>query len=103
MAKRKTNLEKMTAHVNAAIDAANKGKENPSSRGRALGYAAYASLDAPECVEAAIEMLEQWNGHLSVAAIGAIEKGRTDPRYGKVLERKGNILTIQLPDHWSKL
>jgi hypothetical protein len=51
--------------------------------------------DTPAVVDAAIEMLEDWNGHLSVAAISAIEKG-----HGKV-ERKGRKLTITLPEWWA--
>ena len=65
------------------------------SRGRAIGFALYAACQPQECVDIALEMLEQWNGHLTVAAIAAIEKGQ-----GKV-SRNGRDLRIELPEHWA--
>jgi alpha-beta hydrolase superfamily lysophospholipase len=78
------------------------------SRGTALGYAVYA-LDGrahpieegtKPCVDVVVdtsmEMLEQWNGHLTVACIAAIEKGK-----GKVV-RKGRTVTFTLPEHWER-
>jgi hypothetical protein len=47
-------------------------------------------------VDAAIAMLEDWNYHLAVAAIAAIQKGQ-----GKV-ERLRRHLTIELPEHWDR-
>jgi hypothetical protein len=67
------------------------------SRGEAIGKALFSALDVADCVALAIEVLEQWNSHLSVAAIGAIENG-----LGKV-KRNGRQLHIQLPEHWEKL
>lgn len=66
------------------------------SRGTAIGFSFYSCSGPEVVVDAAIESLEQWNGHLSVACLNAIEKG-----HGKVV-RKGNILTITLPEHWKK-
>ncbi len=65
-----------------------------ASRGQCIGYSIYAACDAAEVIDAALEMLEQWNAHLSVAALRAIERGD-----GKVV-RKGRKLTIILPKHW---
>jgi hypothetical protein len=65
--------------------------------GKCLGKAIAALNDDRVVVDAAIESLEQWNGHLSVAAIGAIEKG-----LGKV-ERDGRTLTIILPESWENV
>ena len=67
------------------------------SIGTLIGHAVYAMHDTGVCVDAAIEMLEECNAHLSVAAINAIEKGR-----GQVI-RKGRTLTIILPQHWDKI
>lgn len=67
------------------------------SRGACIGMAVAAVNDAPSIVDMAIEALEDWNGHLSVAALAAIEHGQ-----GK-MERKGRLLTIELPEHWGKL
>jgi len=47
-------------------------------------------------VDAAMTMLEDWNAHLAVAAVAAIEKGQ-----GKVT-RKGRKLTIILPEWWKE-
>lgn len=65
--------------------------------GRCLGKAIAALNGELVVVDAAMESLEQWNGHLSVAVIGAIEKGGEE--YGKVV-RQGRILTIVLPESW---
>ena len=71
-----------------------KKEARPVDRGTAIGKA-IAAVSGPEVVvPAAIEMLEDWNGHLSVAAIAAIEQGQ-----GKVV-RKGRKLTITLPKGW---
>ena len=78
------------------------------SEGEALGYACFALEMASDpaatieksckvVTEAAMEMLTQWNGHLSVAAIDAIENGK-----GKVT-RDGRFLSIILPEHWGRL
>jgi hypothetical protein len=65
---------------------------NPSS-GQCIGLAVSACTDS--VVDAAMEMLEDWNYHLAVAAIAAIQQGQ-----GRV-ERKGRRLTIVLPEHWA--
>ena len=67
------------------------------SRGSCIGLALAHLSDPPTVVDAAIEALEDWNGHLTVAAISAIEKGQ-----GKVT-RKGRKLTIMLPEWWGKM
>ena len=77
------------------------------SEGEALGHACFSmemSCDPSATTEksckvvtdAAMEMLTQWNGHLSVACINAIENGK-----GKVT-RDGRFLSIILPEHWGK-
>ena len=63
--------------------------------GQCIGIAIAACTDA--VVDAAMEMLEDWNYHLAVAAIAAIQHGQ-----GKV-ERQGRHLTIELPEHWDRL
>jgi len=66
------------------------------SRGQCIGIA-FARLSEPqEVVDAAMTMLEDWNAHLAVAAVAAIEKGQ-----GKVT-RKGRKLTIILPEWWKE-
>lgn len=65
-------------------------------RGEAIGHALAFEIDRDACTDIAIMMLEQWNGHLSAAALRAIEK-----KQGTV-ERKGRTLTITLPEHWAK-
>ena len=80
----------------------------PADRGRgwAIGKAVAACNDAPSCIIAATEMLEQWNCHLMVAAIWAIWKGRKglghrgNPPHGSIT-REGRFLHIRLPDHWT--
>ena len=80
----------------------------PISKGHAIGYGVFAQamFDMPdasceECamtmVDAAMEMLEQWNCHLGVAVLNAIyhEKGR--------VTRKGRRVYITLPEHWRQL
>jgi hypothetical protein len=69
---------------------------NDISRARAIGNALYGQLEPKECAEAAMESLEQWNGHLSVAAIDAIEFGRG------TVTRNGRDLHIILPEHWGE-
>lgn len=64
--------------------------------GECLGYSIYALNDPSVVVDAAIESLEQWNGHLSAAVIRAIEKGE-----GSV-HRDGRFLRITLPVSWEK-
>ena len=67
---------------------------NPS-RGQCIGIAVSACTDS--VVDAAVEMLEDWNYHLAVAAIAAIQKGQGTVR------REGRHLTIELPEHWDRL
>jgi hypothetical protein len=69
-------------------------QSSEARRGQCIGYSIYAACDAAEVIDAACEMLEEWNCHLSVAAVRAIERGD-----GKVV-RKGRKLTILLPKHW---
>jgi len=64
------------------------------SRGRAIGCAIYYQLGAQDCTMLAKEALEQWNAHLAVAAIDAIECGRG------TVKRDGRLLTINLPEWW---
>ena len=74
-----------------------KESQSRISRGSAIGAALAYAIDAPAATDAAMELLEAWNGHLSVACIDAIEKGR-----GQVT-REGRTLTIILPEHWAKI
>ena len=67
---------------------------NPS-RGQCIGIGVSACTDA--VVDAATEMLEDWNYHLCVAAIAAIQRGQGTVR------RDGRHLTIELPEHWDRL
>jgi len=66
------------------------------SRGQCIGLAVASVNDAPAIVDMAIAALEDWNGHLSVACLSAIEQGQG------VVERKGRMLTITLPEHWGR-
>ena len=80
--------------INVLWENGKQYREGRSSKGISIGAALYGQLSAEDCVEVAIEMLEQWNGHLSAAAITAIEKG------GNVT-RNGCILRIELPQEWA--
>lgn len=73
-------------------------RTDPSSisRATAIGNALFGELEPKECAEVAMESLEQWNGHLSVAAINAIEFGKG------TVTRTGRDLHIVLPEHWEK-
>jgi len=90
------------AEVKAALDVLEQrgrtSRLDPTdiSRARAIGFALFGELTAKECAQVAMEALEQWNGHLSVACIDAIEFGQGE------VERDGRDLHITLPDHWSK-
>jgi len=98
---------RMTAQKNACLDdaistlaTAGRNCKCPTahvSRGTAIGHSLYGRMDYNTCIACAIEMLEQWNGHLSVAAIDAIEHGRG------MVHREGRLLTIELPEHWGPL
>jgi hypothetical protein len=63
--------------------------------GMCIGMAVSACTG--DVVDAAMEMLEDWNYHLAVAAIAAIQKNQG------TFKRKGRILTIKLPKHWDRL
>lgn len=67
------------------------------SRGSCIGLALAHLSDPQTVVDAAIEALEDWNCHLSVAAIAAIEKGQG------TVNRKGRKLTIILPEWWGRM
>ena len=67
------------------------------SRGQCIGHALAYAIDSNAATDAAMELLEAWNGHLSVACIDAIEHGK-----GQVT-REGRTLTIILPEHWAKI
>jgi hypothetical protein len=69
--------------------------KSETRRGTAIGYALYGLMSAAEVVDVAIEALEEWNGHLSVAALRAIERGDGE------ISRQGRDLRIRLPKHWS--
>jgi hypothetical protein len=64
------------------------------STGTAVGAAIYSVMGAQDCVMMAVEALEQWNAHLAVAAIAAIEQGKG------TVHREGRHLTITLPEWW---
>ena len=64
---------------------------NPTS-GQCIGLAVASCTDA--VVDAAMAMLEDWNYHLAVAAVAAIEKGQGTAK------RNGRTLSIMLPRHW---
>jgi hypothetical protein len=66
------------------------------SRAAAIGNALFGQLAAKQCVEVAMESLEQWNGHLSVAVLDAIENGKG------TVTRNGRELHILLPEHWGE-
>jgi hypothetical protein len=70
-------------------------KTASTTRGTCIGKAVSAVTD--DVVDAAISMLEDWNYHIAVAAISAIQQGQ-----GTVL-REGRHLTIELPEHWDKM
>ena len=86
----------VTQAINALWEDGKQYREGRSSKGVSIGAALYGNLSAEDCIDAAIEMLEQWNGHLSAAAITAIEKG------GNVT-RTGRILRIELPQEWADI
>ena len=65
------------------------------SYGQCVGIAVASCTDA--VVDAAVTMLEDWNYHLAVAAIAAIQRGQG------TVKRKGRQLTIELPEHWGGL
>ena len=65
------------------------------SHGQCIGIAVSACTDS--VVDAAVEMLEDWNYHLCVAAIGAIQQGQG------TVQREGRHLSIELPEHWANL
>lgn len=80
----------------------------PISKGTAIGYGVFARAmhDMPDAscedcamtmVDAAIEMLTQWNCHLGAEILNVIyhEKGR--------VTRKGRRVYITLPEHWRML
>ena len=69
---------------------------NSISRGMAVGNALFGLMGATECALVATEALEQWNSHLTVAAIEAIEFKRG------AVTREGRDLHIILPDHWGQ-
>ncbi len=69
-------------------------KASQVSRGQAIGGAIYYQLGNEACCQLAMEVLEQWNAHTSVAAIAAIEM-----QQGTV-KRDGRTLTITLPEWW---
>lgn len=108
-AKKRPTEEMAAAALEVLVAYGRAAHTSKVSRGVAIGNAVF-SLDMPThppeegisactevVVDAAMEMLEQWNGHLSVACIAAIEKD-----HGKV-ERKGNVVTITLPEYWKKI
>ena len=70
-------------------------KSATPSHGQCIGIAVSAVTDA--VVDATIEMLQDWNYHLAVAAIAAIQHGQSK------VERRGRHLSIELPEHWDKL
>jgi hypothetical protein len=61
---------------------------------RAQCIAAALPFDENDVVTVAMQLLEGWNGHLSVAAIQAIEKEGNYARFGRTLR-------ITLPKHWN--
>jgi hypothetical protein len=63
------------------------------SRGTAVGHAIWLPLDVSGCFDMAKEVLEEWNMHLAVAALDALNNGS--------FKHKGRKLTITLPEHWS--
>lgn len=65
------------------------------TRGAKIGMALAAVTD--DVVNVAVEMLQDWNFHLSVAAILAIEIGQG------TVQREGRHLTITLPEHWQNM
>lgn len=67
----------------------------PPSEGTCIGYSVYAFTAG--VVDAAMEMLEQWNYHLCVAAIAAIQERDNSGS----CKREGRKLTIELPEWWA--
>lgn len=74
-----------------------QGFTSEQSQGKCIGLALARLVGSPVVVDAAIAGLEDWNGHLSVAAVSAIERG-----HGTVT-REGRTLTIILPEWWGKI
>jgi hypothetical protein len=68
------------------------------SRGDCVGMAVAHRMDVKDCIDASMTMLEDWNCHLSCAAIEALCKGKQGS-----YKRKGRKLTITLPEHWAKM
>ena len=66
------------------------------THGQCIGYAVYARNEGFICCDAAIEMLEEWNFHLEVALLLAVQKGQG------TVSRKGRTVTIILPEHWDR-
>ena len=85
------------AAVNLLIRYGRMGWDVRVPDGQAFGSAVAPIIGNDEVARAAMAMLEDWNGHLSVAAIDAIEHGN-----GKV-KRVGRELKITLPAHWSRM
>ena len=77
------------------------------SRGTAIGYALYAACDVDSIFDAAVEALQQWNAHLLVAGLLALQRGkwgdlRGEPPNGSVT-RDGRHVRIKLPRWWADL
>lgn len=62
--------------ITTLVEFGKDGLADNATRGQRLGYALYAFNDPSTVVDAAMEALEQWNGHLSVAVLAAIERGQ---------------------------
>ena len=94
----KTPTDKQVADAVDILEARGRAMMNDPdsiSRGEAIGNGLYTQLGPEEVVAAAMSSFEQWNGHLSVAAIQAIEKDKT-------FARTGRDLHITLPEYWGK-
>jgi hypothetical protein len=101
-------LEQARAAVEVLVQYGRQGHQEPDSvsRGKAIGHAIYGCNDTVTCIEIALEMLEQWNCHLMVAAMLALWRGRRNaghrgnPANGSVTH-EGRDLRIRLPKWWA--
>lgn len=65
--------------------------------GQCIGAALYELLDVSGSTDAAMEVLEQWNCHLSVALLDCVEKGNG------TFSRNGRTFTATLPPYWDQM
>ena len=84
------------------------GQSERRSRGAAIGYALYSMLNPNEIYDATIEALEQWNCHVTVAALTAMgmpmgDRSDEKRRGSWKRPRKSRTLTITLPEHWEDI